>query len=154
MIVGSFIHKLHHLGHAGVDAFPLFLRRILETKRRIAEHLPLSVLLGSCRRVVNVNHVVADVKRRELVSFVRISKVGRLRDEKRPCGNPEPEFLFLMRVEGEIVRLRRVAMEEPRQRLTGVHDSEISGVVDELFILIRGRCRRGYEAIRDLLELR
>jgi hypothetical protein len=63
-----------------------------------------------------------------------VSEVGGALQEDRPRGQPQPELAFLVRVEGEVVRLRRVALEEPGERLAGVHDAEEARVVDELLV--------------------
>ena len=44
-----------------------------------------------------------------------------------------------MRVEREIIRLRGIAVEKPRQGLPGVHYFEVSGVVNEFLVFVRGR---------------
>ena len=41
-----------------------------------------------------------------------------------------------MRIDGQVVGLRTVALEKTCQRLAGIHDAEISGVVDQLFVTV------------------
>jgi len=57
-----------------------------------------------------------------------------------------------VRIQRQVIRLRAVALEKPRKCLSGVHDFEISCIVDDLFVLVR--CRRGrcYHLVFDTLE--
>ena len=58
-----------------------------------------------------------------------------------------------MRVERQIVRLRTVTFEKARESLPSVHDLKIARIVDEFLVLVRRRCRRGYELVRNATEL-
>ena len=58
-----------------------------------------------------------------------------------------------MRVERQIVRLRTVTLEKSCECLPCVHDLKIARIVNQLFVLVRRRCRRGYELVRNAAKL-
>jgi len=98
--------------------------------------------------VVAGNLVVPHIELRQHVALVAVPEVARVLDEHGPARDPEPELLLLVRVQGEVAGLLGVALEEARQRLTGVHDAEVASVVDQLLEAVRAR--RG---CRDVLQL-
>ena len=65
---------------------------------------------------------------------------------------PQPELAFLVRVQGQVICLAAVPLEEAGQRLAGVHDPEEPGVVDQLLVPVRIRCRRRDVAIGNIGE--
>jgi hypothetical protein len=98
-------------------------------------YLPVAVDAG--RGVVDGDLDPVDVQRRQVVAFVGVAEVGWLLEEDRPRVQPHEELFPLVRVQGEVVGLRGVALEEPGERLAGVHDAEESCVVDEFLVPVR-----------------
>ena len=83
-----------------------------------------------------------DFQRREIIALIGITKIGRLPDKNCPACNPHPELAFLMRIKRQVSGFFRIALKEPRQSLSGVHDAKISGVMDQFLVFVRRRrCR-------------
>src|SRR3546814_18318886 len=70
----------------------------------------------------------ANLKRRERVTLVTESQVGRLLNEQRPGADPQPEFILFVRMQGELVGLLRVALKKPSLRGRDIHHAEKRGV--------------------------
>ena len=153
VVIGGGIDNLLCLCHACGDAIPLFPCRLREPLRRVVKHLELPVLLfGDIRRPSQF--VIPHLEFGQVVARIVITEVRRLLNEEGPCGKPQPKLFFLVRVERQVVRLRAVTLEKPRECLPRVHDLKIARIVDELLVLVRRRCRRRYELVRNASELR
>ena len=153
VVIGGGIDNLLCLCHACGDAVPLFPRRLREPLRRVMKHLELPVLLlGYIRRPSQF--VISHLEFGQVVARIVIAEVRRLLNEECPCREPQPELFFLVRVECQVVRLRAVTLEKPCECLPRVHDLKIARIVDEFLVLVRRRCRRGYELVRNAAEFR
>ncbi|WP_345543479.1 hypothetical protein [Microbacterium jejuense] len=145
-------HLPHGAGNTRRQRIALFARRISERLRAGADENTLAVAVDLVRLHVDLDRVPLDGKRGQVVSLVGEAEVGRPLHEARPRVQPQPELAFLVRVQRQVPCGRRVALEEPGERLAGVHDAEVAGVVDEFLVTVRGRrCGRD-EPERDRVE--
>ncbi|WP_422097508.1 hypothetical protein [Variovorax sp.] len=133
------IDDLHQLFNATRQAIPFLARRRRQAHGQIGDQQALPVLLGAGRGVVARHLVIPDIERGQHVAIVGVPEVARALDENCPAGHPEPEFLFLVRVEGQVAGLLAVALEEACQGLAGIHDAEVARVVDQLLESVRAR---------------
>ena len=112
-----FIHRglrddAGHLSGADVDAVPLLFGCILQAHRGIMAELHLAVGFKFSGPVKAVQLVIPDVQRRQGVTIIRESEVGRLLKEKPPAGAPNPELPLATRIKGQVVRFGAVPLEK------------------------------------------
>jgi hypothetical protein len=86
-------------------------------------------------------------QRRQLVAVVGEAEIGGLLHEQRPRRDPQPELALLVRMDGELVGLLAVALEEARLGLADVHHVEEGGIGQQLDVFVGRRRRGGDEAI-------
>jgi hypothetical protein len=133
-----FVDELGRLRDPGGHRRTLLGGRLRHPEPRVREHPAAAVAIeaaGRARRQL----VPTDVERRQVVPLVGVAEVRRPLQEERPAAHPQPELAFLVRVEGQLVGLRRVAPEEARLRLADVHHVEERRVGEELDVLVRAR---------------
>src|SRR5690554_3202668 len=96
--------------------------------------------------------MVMDLHRRHVIAGVIVSEIGWPLYKHCPRVEPQPELLLLVRVERQVVGLSAVTLKKARQGLPGIHDTEITGVVDQLLVPV-WRWRSGcHKAVFDSLE--
>ena len=136
------------VGHA----VALFARCFFQGNGCIPEHLGLPPTVGTGFGVIDFQLMPDNANVRQVVPLIGVSEVGRLGDKDGPCRNPKPKFLFLVRIQGQVVGLRAVSLKESGKSLPGVHDPQKAGVVDQLFVSVRGRRSRTNKSVWNNLE--
>ena len=131
------INNFFRLRYPYVDAVPFLPRCVLQAKRRIPDQLSLAIFVKTRRARVAVQPVVPDVELRQPVSRVVIAQIGRVLNAQRPARHPQPEFVYLVRIQRQVICLLAVPLEKPRHRLPRVHHVQISGIVNQLFVFVR-----------------
>ncbi|MCY1352108.1 hypothetical protein D9M69_383920 [compost metagenome] len=142
----------HHLRDPSIQAVALLRAGLLHAQGSITEQQALAILFGTGRRMVGRYLVVDHPQFRQFVAFITEPEVRGSLQEDRPAVKPEPELALLVRVQGQVVGLGAVALEEAGQRLAGVHDAEEAGVVDQLLVAVRAGRGGGDEAVPDAAE--
>ena len=151
MLVRFGPNQFHHLLDARGQAGPLLAAGGGQGQGRVGNQPELAVPIHG-RAGVRRNLMVMHVQLWQLVPLVGVPQVRRLLQEDGPRIDPQPELRFLVGVQGQVVRLGRVSLEEPGQGLASVHDAQEPGIVDQFFVAVRTRGRRGHEAVFHAAE--
>jgi hypothetical protein len=109
---GSSARNSMQLAQPRWEAIALLAGGVDNAQRRVLEHAHLAVALGAGGAMVAGHFMPAHVYFGQVVALVGEAQVAGLLDEECPTGHPQPEFLFLMRVQGEVVGFFAVALEE------------------------------------------
>jgi len=70
--------------------------------------------------------------RRQVIAIVRIAQIGGLLQEDRPRVEPQPELALLVRVQGQVVGLRAVALMRLQDRVDLVVSNLEAGETGQL----------------------
>ncbi len=154
VVIGSLGQNLAHLLNARRHAVALLGRCGTQAHSHVRDQQALPVLLFAGRVVIAWHLVIAHIQLGQHIAVIGVSEVARALDEHRPARHPQPELLFLVRVQRQVAGLLAVALEEAGQGLAGVHHAQVAGVVDQLLESVRAGGGRRHELELDTSERR
>src|ERR1051326_8430726 len=106
----------------GLETRPLLTRGLGDAETRILEHPALTITLRRGRDVIARHLVPAHIQLGQDVAIIGIAEIGRRVEEEGPARHPQPELALFVRMQRELIGLRRVALEPTGLRLAYVHD--------------------------------